>query len=262
MMTKQQQKGMTLIELMISIALGMAVISMVIVVYIGTVTNNVTTLKTTKLNQELSTLMGVMVNDIRRAGYSFGLTPTDPTANIFNVFGTTSLTVIKNVDNPSTIIPLGPIALGDTNGECILYTYDRSNNGAAEASEFFGFRLFKGAVQMRISGSNTINCNLNADVWTTVTSSDIVITALQFDRQSSACINTAEPNLMDDDVDGDIDEADEFNCHVTAPSASDLTVDTQEVKITLNGHLADDNNVALTLESSVRVRNDLVRKRI
>jgi prepilin-type N-terminal cleavage/methylation domain-containing protein len=63
-----RQNGLTLIELMISIALGLVVLSSLVFLIGSSMSSNAQQLKTTRLNQELRALMHLMVRDLRRAG--------------------------------------------------------------------------------------------------------------------------------------------------------------------------------------------------
>lgn len=68
----RSQVGLTLIELMISIALGLFVVGGVVYVTASTMRTNTQTLRSTHLNQELRAAMQMMTRDLRRAGYRYG----------------------------------------------------------------------------------------------------------------------------------------------------------------------------------------------
>lgn len=63
-----RQHGLTLIELMISITLGLFVLSGLVYLTSSTINSNTQQLKTTRLNQELRALMHLVTRDMRRAG--------------------------------------------------------------------------------------------------------------------------------------------------------------------------------------------------
>ena len=67
---KHSQSGISLVELMISIALGLTILASASSFYVANVRSSGSTMKASKLNQELFTLAGVMSSEIRRAGYS------------------------------------------------------------------------------------------------------------------------------------------------------------------------------------------------
>lgn len=258
------QRGFTLTELMIAIALGMSVISSVLLGYLATYSGSVGTLANSKLSQEMTTLMNLMVEDIRRAGYSNGV--PGPSLNPFSNVATTALTVFN-----SAAANIQQTATGS--GECILYSYDRfplgpppgdgAVSGAAATNELFGFRLNSGMVEMRTSGTpaSAPTC-AGAGEWSSLTDSGFMtVTALTFNLASSECINNREPDGIDNGGAGGIDDAAEINCYTNAPVAGNITTETREVQITLTANLTDDSFVQMTMQQNVRVRNDMVRVR-
>lgn len=119
--------GFSLVELMVSLAVGLFIVGGVIGIYASTMRSNVDTLKMTRLNQELRTAMNIMVRDIRRSGYF---------ANAYQFIntGTTPLPF-------STLLSVGDT---DSDGidECVLYGYDENSDGDDDgATERSGFRL-------------------------------------------------------------------------------------------------------------------------
>jgi len=72
--TKHRQAGVTLIELMISIVLGLLILSAATAMTVQSMVMNADTLSSARLNQNLDSVIQVMVNDIRRAGYSASFT--------------------------------------------------------------------------------------------------------------------------------------------------------------------------------------------
>lgn len=63
------QKGFSLVELLVGLAAGLTLLSGVIGIFSATVGSTGYNLKMTRLNQELRTVMDLMARDIRRAGY-------------------------------------------------------------------------------------------------------------------------------------------------------------------------------------------------
>src|SRR5687767_5472723 len=136
---------------MIAIMLGMSVISSVLLGYLATYSGSVSTLANSKLNQEMTTLMNLMGEDIRRAGYN-GIVLDDPSTNVFNQFNTLSNTALEIFDNMTANNQVLPTALTPI-GTCIVYTYDRNGSGTVENTELFGFRrTATGVVEMRRDG--------------------------------------------------------------------------------------------------------------
>lgn len=69
--SRYSQCGMTIIELMVGLTVGLIVVGMVVSVYITSLGTSSDTLKSSRLNQEMSAIINIMANDIRRAGYAF-----------------------------------------------------------------------------------------------------------------------------------------------------------------------------------------------
>jgi Tfp pilus assembly protein PilV len=67
-MAPNKQSGLTLIELMISIALGLLVLTGLVYMLSATMRTNTSTIRTTHLNQELRAIMDLMTRDLKRAG--------------------------------------------------------------------------------------------------------------------------------------------------------------------------------------------------
>lgn len=263
MMTPSRQSGLTLVEVMVSIAIGSIFMASILTFYVATVRSSADTLEGSKLNQELSALMNVMVNDIRRAGFWGNMAPSDfnePQNNPFAQIDETALEVhAANVEQ-------GPTG----SGECIVYTYDADRDGILDDGDIRGFRLVNGVVQMRERGDTAANavhdvCNDGDDVWLDVTDGNLIaITALSFDLANSVCLNADEPNDIEDGGDpAVIDDDQEFDCYTVVPpiGGESITVETREVRVTVSGNLIGDPVVSRSLSQDVRVRNDLVRVR-
>ncbi len=250
------QSGFTLTELMITVMLGMSIISSVLVGYLATYSGSVNTLANSKLSQEMSTLMNLMIEDIRRAGYSASA-PTPATNNPFSNVGNTALAIFNNIASNTQQAATG-------SGTCILYSYDRDQDGAVDAAEMFGFRLNAGVVEMRTTGvpSAAPTC-AGVGQWTPVTdASFMTVSTLTFSLALSACLNAREPDGVNNDGANGIDDPAEINCYTAAPATDNITVETREVEILLDANLTDDSFVRMTMDQHVRVRNDMVRKRL
>ncbi|MCE0758775.1 prepilin-type N-terminal cleavage/methylation domain-containing protein [Marinobacter sp. G11] len=282
-----RQKGLTLIELMVGLIVGLIVIGGVMTVYLAVISSSGTTLKSSKLNLEMGAVMSVMTNDIRRAGIwnrnfadegvSLEDNPFSEVSSSPNAKDGTALEVhdsmaddnnqvetVNLADNPDDIYrPNG-------SGSCIVYAYDSEEDDSVDNSDLFGFRLNNGAVEMREEGdtSGDINSCTNG-TWAAMNDTNVVtITELTFDLQpGSTCLVSNEPNEHDEDGNGTLDNPEELDCYQTSPNESlggtndefYVTAETRVVTITMVGELVDDEEVRASLTQRVRVRNDLVR---
>jgi len=268
MMPLKKQAGLTLVEVLVGLAVGVIVIGGGLSIYASSVRSGSETLLASKLNQELGALMLVMTNDIRRAGYWATAVANRADQNPFNLPGSTALAVIDDMVADAIQSPTGQ-------GSCITYAYDATYipgniGGSLESNDLFGFRLNGTTVQMRQSGTvdgtdcvggSCNSCSTNG-VWMDVTDPNVIeITQLTFDLSNSQCLNSSEPNEEDDNGDGTIDDPAEQDCYATVPpiGSNEVTMETREVTISLTGRLAADREVQASATHSVRVRNDVLR---
>lgn len=271
-----KQRGLTLIELMVGAVVSLLVMAGVFKLYIFMLRSSSDTLQSTRLNQEMSAVMNIMVNDIRRAGFWGGGDLTAPENNPFSqvnnttVTNTTSVRVHSTDDHGASYVDNSEEAvLDDRQGSCIVYTYDANRNGSLDDTEKFGFRWdgqTDDALMMRTSSNAGSNiCVGNSGSWSPVIdkTGSIEVTNLNFSLAGSKCVNLSEPDGIDEDGGGEVDEPDEYNCNLAAfaADAGEKTVENIEVRITLEAQLADDPEMTATMTQSVQVRNYLVRVR-
>ena len=252
---------MSLIEVMIGIVIGLIILAGVTNIWLTTIVSSADTLKQSKLNQEMTTLLSVMSNDIMRAGITGNLNYTNPQLNAFSQVNDTALEVIDNLTDNAQVT----WANAATGGSCIVFAYDRNLDGVVDNNEVVGFRLNNGAVEMRqnVVGADRDSCATADGTWLPVTDPRVItITTLNFAFDNSECINTREPNNIDEDGDGTVDNAAEMNCYTQVPNngSGDVTVETRQIDITLAGQLINDASVNLNMTESVRIRNDFVRR--
>lgn len=156
--TRNTQKGLTLIELMIAMTLGIFVTGVIVTVFTTIVRSNVENMKMIRLNQELRGAMTFMVDEIKRTGYS-----ANPAESAFMA------------------------SFDPTTDFCILYSYDSNGNGERDLSgteqEEFGFRLDSGSKQIRWARDTADSCNFTGESITDANMAEI--TALVFDVSGS-----------------------------------------------------------------------------
>lgn len=230
--------GFSLVELMISIAVGLVVLGGVISIFASTVKSNADALEMTQLNQELRATMDVMSRDIRRSGYWF---------NAPSAVGPPA-TAASN-DNPFEALVISKYGT-EADFSCITYQYDADNDGnidlgtsgagvTSQPDERFGFRLREGAVEARQSGATC-----TAGGWENITDeNNIVITLLQF-------ILTAQPAI---DLDGPSDPLSPAVC-VTGCGTS--TINVRGVQIVLEGRAKSDAMMTRRLTENALTRSD------
>ncbi len=155
------QKGFSLVELMISMVLGLLVVAMMISLYTTSVVNNSKIISLGKLNLEVKSLVELMSRDIRRAGYW-----ADATSAAL------SSTFSHNLYNDaSSAIAVSP------DSTCITFAYDMdASNPEITAQEYIGYKLYQGGVYIR-SGLSPCGAQNN---WMRLTSDTIYVEKLTF----------------------------------------------------------------------------------
>jgi prepilin peptidase dependent protein B len=266
------QRGFSLVELLIGLAIGMIVLAGLTVLFIANLRSSSDMVASARLNQDLSALMTIMVNDVRRAGFAGG------DATLYGgAFGSNAdLNIVE-----------------DDGRACILLSYDRSRNATLEDNEFGGFRLnADGSVSMRSSctpadpADETDACYTdctNGD-WERLTDPGVIrITDFTVTTDGSKCVrmNPEDPDNYDfwDVAAGsqtfpcsataaaelehhypppDFTESDASGW--TAPVSGEVAIETRQLNIALEAARLlrtdeVDDSVTKQLNSSVNIRN-------
>jgi Tfp pilus assembly protein PilW len=247
------QSGFSLTELMVSSGLSLGVIASALTGYLALSTRAMDTLDASKLDQDIGAVLLLMANELRRAGHAGAATP--PAANPF----TSTLAVFDSLQANHQQAPTG-------SGSCVVYGWDADDDGKLAASELAGFRLTAdGAVQMRSSGNllNPNSCSSQDATWIALTDPELVtVSTLHVDFAQSTCVNASEPDGVDNDGNGAIDEANETDCYALPPvsGSGNLSVEQPDITITLSAQLTSEAFVRVTQTQRVRLRNALVRR--
>jgi len=223
---------------------------------------NTDTLASARLNQDLDAATQVMVNDIRRAGY---------TGAAFNYADNEDLNIVSNT--------------------CVLYSYDADGDGVnPDPDEQFGFKLTGAEVEMRTTCTGA-DCatNCGAGTWIALTDDAITtITNLNFHSSKSKCINLTDSdnvavgNTNNYWVTNESLTATQFPCMATsgtgletftlnssdvyegsgtfvAPQDGDRLIESRLVNVEIAGSLTNDNTVTKSQRVEINVRNDHIR---
>jgi prepilin peptidase dependent protein B len=142
MMTIKQQ-GVTLIELMIGIVIGLIVVAGGISFYVATIQGSTNTHRSTHLTQDSNAIMQLTTNEIRRAGYG--------------------------VEISNLAVP---------NNACVLYVYDANEDGDIDAgdNEHHGFKRSVtngiGRIEMKTVGNSMADCA--AGTWVSLSDDEMI----------------------------------------------------------------------------------------
>lgn len=261
---KINQQGFTLVEFMISMALSLAAILVVTSIYITSFQIDSKTIKFARLNDEVTSIMALLSEDIKRAGYYrnaevyiIRLDPESPASSSdFRRYDSTDDDFCPGAVCPSPaefrtllVSEFG----GENSNSCILFAYDFNDNGTYDNSsgnrEAFGYRLHNKQLETRKGGWS---CTQGG--WGPLTDPLFVtISDLEF-----IC------KISDDGDDSDY-ETDtgsggavvniELNCGAGNLPYTGSYNGTVTVDISFTATLVDDSSIALTSSEKVLVRN-------
>ena len=155
----KKQRGITLIEMMIAMLLGLVVTSSIIAIFISNVKSSSENIRMIRLNQELRGTMTFISDEIKRAGYS-GAPPCSDFMDDFNF---------------------------DAGSSCLRYSYDENGDGVRQAEERFGFQLTANAIQWtnRVTSDTCAGTN-----WQDITDTNIVSITVFTAPESSIPVGT------------------------------------------------------------------------
>lgn len=264
---RKQQTGVTLIELLIGMLIGLIIVAAGISVFVTSFKGQTDNIKLSRLNQDMRSMMDIMERDIRRAGFA----TSDPANNLAalknNPFFNDTGAATTDLTSPSK--------------DCILYAYNRDNDTQppqVDPEERLGFRLNdKGELQMRQTGSTNTKCDDGE--WESITEPEVKITGLEFtikpkelnvtsmtiDTDADGCYdgddqdpNANNPNCKAGTYGNNLCDAGEGcnTCTRDGVSPDPACLYVRDVVIKLAGSLRDDNAVTQTINEQVRVRND------
>lgn len=265
-----RQTGVTLIELLIGMLVGLIIVAGGINVFVNSLQGQRDNLQLSRLNQDLRSMMDIMARDIRRAGY----VTDDPVTYLASLQNNPFFDATSAGATTELSLPNG------NPGNCIVYAYNLDNDKppAVQAGERFGFRLSGTDLQMRKTGATNENCTVDNE-WETITEPEVQLTALAFTLTTRSLNVTSM--ATDTDGDGCLDGDDQNSttasttcktgnygnglcdsgeaCNTctrdgTAPDPACLYV--RNISISLTGRLRDDPTVTQTITEQVRVRND------
>jgi type IV pilus assembly protein PilW len=165
MLMRGRQRGFSLTELMVAITISLFILAGILLVYSETVRSHAAVLRTAHLQQTLWSLLTVIANDVRRAGY----------------WSHAELAL-----GGAAVNRYVPIRIA-ADGGCILYSYDEDKadaDGMPDPEDQQGFRIEGGGVQIKTSdaacGATTCTDCGSGTWWFLTEPAGIRITGLSF----------------------------------------------------------------------------------
>lgn len=139
------QQGLTLVELMIGMVIGLLVVAIAIQMYISTLGITRQTTAMTRLNQELRSTIDLISTDIKRAGYySNSVAASNPYASIIE-------------GETGGALPIDVFDEGATNEYgCVILGYENDRPSPLVDEHLYGYKLVSGQIHMLTATSFAI----------------------------------------------------------------------------------------------------------
>lgn len=217
MLMRQRRRGVTIVELMVGVAVGLLVLAGALSLFVTNTVNSGMLLGKARMAQDLRAAADLVARDLRRAAY-WG----------HAIDGTHAV----GSGSAAPRNPYADVSGSTSDGLRYAFTRDAAENDTLDDAEQFGFRVQQGALQMRTSASN----------WQDVTDRRAVRIADDGLRITATSITLPLGHLC------------ARTCTAGTPNCPTTTV--RRFDITLTGQSIADASVTRNATASVRVRND------
>lgn len=220
---KHKQSGFSLVEVIISMAVGSFLVAGVTSVYVDTIKNSADNVVSIRLEQDLQSIVSLVSQEMRRVGYD-----GDSVAGGDTDFGVKEITQ-----------------------SCIRYNYDMgaNPNGIPAANETFAFRLVDNAVQF---GSSVVSCVDPDATWVDINKeSNVLVTSFSLNL-IELCINLKNnSNCNSSDS-----PTDPVRPYIT-PVVGDQLVKKYQLVLNISGQPANNSSRSKTVVTRIRLLNDI-----
>ena len=182
------QRGFSLIELMVGMAIGLILMSAVVALTVSMLRTNAETVTLSKLTQEGRAISDLVTREVRRARYSGNARAfVGAGGAVTNAFGVVQ---INTTDLPTAVT-----------GNCIRFSYDADDDGTLETNEVKVISLFNGAVYLgqaaTYAGASCVTSSAGAGNALRISSRDVNVTSLEFRGNSTTNGVTGIANRID-----------------------------------------------------------------
>ncbi len=224
----KKQRGLSIVELMVGIAVGLFVVAGALLMVTRVINDNHNMLIETRLNQDLRAAAELIGRDLRRAGYW-----AEASSGVYVAGGSGALPqnnyrgMIPGSCNASPL-PAASDSIGVTLSSICYYIEQGVPDNTVSPEEMFGFSLSNGVISAFMGGNTPQELT---DVKT------LYVDALQIIPRS-ATISLASM------------------CPTTPVSAPSVSV--RLFEIVVRGHVPSDANVVRGIRTYAKVRNDAV----
>ena len=256
------QGGVSLVELMVGMVVGLIVMAALLAVYIITTTGATDTVRAARLNQDLRIAMSFMASDIRRAGYWSGM--GTPGANCY-----TNRTANTDCPGSAGAAPaIGDIFISDgpdlvADFDCILVSYDATYD-LDPRQVVFGYRKTSDGMGIEmlydLTGTltSTNGCSSTATgLWQPLTDADETrVTGLNISTAGSRCFNVTT-NTSGTPVGAGVSTPACENMSPT-PGADDRLYENRIIRVNLTGVHRGDERIMVQLTQDIKVNNNRI----
>jgi len=212
------QRGLSLIELMVGLAIGLFIVSVAITLLSSHLHEQRALMLDSRLVQDLRASADLIARDLRRAGY----------------WGDAAAGVWRSGASGVAANPYAAIAPSAAASDAVSFRFSRDSNenDLVDLNEQFGFRLRKGVIEMLIGGG----WQAVTDSTTLVVSEFTVEPIVQETLLERLCLTPCPPASS------------------TCPPKQQV----RSLALTVSGHPADEPSVIRSVRATVRLRNDAV----
>ena len=215
----KKQRGVGLLEMLISMTLSLLAVGMMVVLMSSTLRTGSSNIQMSRLSQELRASMQLMSRDLRRANFHSGFLSCFANINCRSDLGITAY--VNNIHI-------------NADGNCLWYWLDRDGDADLSNDAVGGFRYSTvggvGVIQMRTSGNLAANCD-DGDGWELITDPNTVeITSF---------------TVSDDDS------------YTETLSVAGDTQLVEKIRLHIDGRMARNADVQREIEDLILIRNDI-----
>jgi len=223
----RQQRGMSIVELMVGIAIGLFVVAAASMLVATQLSDNRRLTLETQVQQDLRATADIITRELRRAGH-WGKARD-------GVWYADNAAAVR--ENPYAAVAKadGSAFADGEESSAVLLSYSRSGDeadetGAVESAEELGFRLSNGVIQTQLGEGN----------WQALTDGNTL-------------------NVTDFRLTMNVQPI-RLECSKPCPGPGDCrpTLQVRNVRLDITGQAAHDSSVVRSLSSNVRLRNDAV----
>ncbi len=227
---KSTQRGLSIIELMVGVAIGMLIVGGAIKLFTDMFGNNRRLLIEARVNQDLRAAADLIARDLRRAGY----------------WRNAASGVAASASRPSN--PYAAASATMLSASTVMYAYDRDGVDAVDdATEQFGFRVNGNVIEMRVGTAWQPLTDPNTVEITSPTLIQNAASAIQWVSIAESCPCIGAGTCV----------APSGAASVAAGNWPEVGV--RWVDIVIEGRSATDPRVTRRVVESVRLRNEAAR---